>query len=70
MFAAGSVSRRNWRFQKIHEYAVGLYIDADSAFKTFRKKVGTPELAQAALLKSGVTKTIRVVLAKETDTFE
>jgi hypothetical protein len=64
------VSHRNWKLQKVNDYAVGFYIDVDAAFKAFKKKVSTPELAREALLKSGVKKTIRIVLAKETDTFK
>ena len=64
------MSHRNWKLQKVNDYAVGFYIDVDAAFKAFKKKVSTPELAREALLKSGVKKTIRIVLAKETDTFK
>eukprot|EP00285_Hemiselmis_virescens_P015205 CAMPEP_0173385868 /NCGR_PEP_ID=MMETSP1356-20130122/8466_1 /TAXON_ID=77927 ORGANISM="Hemiselmis virescens, Strain PCC157" /NCGR_SAMPLE_ID=MMETSP1356 /ASSEMBLY_ACC=CAM_ASM_000847 /LENGTH=225 /DNA_ID=CAMNT_0014341865 /DNA_START=38 /DNA_END=715 /DNA_ORIENTATION=+ len=66
---AGCVSHRNWRFKKVNDYAVGLYLDADQAYKTYKKKVPTPEAAREALLRPGVKKTIRVVLARETDTF-
>ena len=64
------MSHRNWKLQKVNDYAVGFYIDVDAAFKAFKKKVSTPQLAREALLKSGVKKTIRIVLAKETDTFK
>ncbi len=60
-----------WKlFKKENDYAIGLYIDADAAYKQFKKKLKTGEQAQAALLQSGATKTLRVVLAKENDMFQ
>ncbi len=59
-----------WKlFKKESDYAIGLYIDADAAYKQFKKKLKTEEQAQAALLQPGVTKTLRLVLAKENDMY-